>query len=95
MSTPITIDGSLSIGKGYSPTPTRNGEREEVDLSKQCFGQFQNDLGFDHFDFATAKNNPPKDTHAASHSGLLEPRGTSTVRKDPGVAAMTTWSVSP
>jgi hypothetical protein len=26
---------------------------------------------------------------------LLEPRGTSTVRKEPGVRDMTTWSVSP
>jgi hypothetical protein len=31
----------------------------------------------------------------ASHSGLLEPRGTSTVLKEPGVRDMTTWSVSP
>ena len=31
----------------------------------------------------------------ASHWGLLEPRGTSTVLKEPGVRDMTTWSVSP
>src|SRR5262245_16119759 len=31
----------------------------------------------------------------ASHSGLLEPRGTSTVLKDPGVRDMNTWSVNP
>jgi hypothetical protein len=31
----------------------------------------------------------------SSHSGLLEPRGTSTVVKDPGVRDMTTWSVIP
>jgi hypothetical protein len=31
----------------------------------------------------------------ASHSGLLEPRGTSTVRKAPGVRDSTTWSVNP
>jgi hypothetical protein len=30
-----------------------------------------------------------------SHSGLLEPRGTSTVRKSPGVRDRTTWSVKP
>ena len=30
-----------------------------------------------------------------SHSGLLEPRGTSTVLKEPLVRDMTTWSVSP
>jgi hypothetical protein len=30
-----------------------------------------------------------------SHSGLLEPRGTSTVRKAPGVRDKTTWSVMP
>jgi len=31
----------------------------------------------------------------ASHSGLLEPRGASTVRKAPGVRDKTTWSVKP
>jgi hypothetical protein len=31
----------------------------------------------------------------ASHSGLLEPRGISTVLKDPGVRDITTWSVIP
>src|SRR5277367_2004647 len=30
-----------------------------------------------------------------SHSGLLEPRGASTVRKAPGVRDKTTWSVKP
>ena len=30
-----------------------------------------------------------------SHSGLLEPRGTSTVRKAPGVRDITIWSVIP
>jgi hypothetical protein len=33
--------------------------------------------------------------HRASHSGLLEPRGTRTVLKDPGVFDRTTWSVMP
>jgi len=33
--------------------------------------------------------------YEASHSGLLEPRGTSTVRKAPGVRDKTTWSVNP
>jgi hypothetical protein len=33
--------------------------------------------------------------HCVSHSGLLEPRGTSTVLKDPGVFDRTTWSVMP
>jgi len=33
-------------------------------------------------------------THG-SHSGLLEPRGTSTVLKAPGVLDITTWSVMP
>jgi hypothetical protein len=33
--------------------------------------------------------------HRVSHSGLLEPRGTSTVLKDPGVFDKTTWSVMP
>jgi hypothetical protein len=33
--------------------------------------------------------------HDSSHSGLLEPCGTSTVRKAPGVRDMTTWSVIP
>ena len=31
----------------------------------------------------------------SSHSGLLEPRGSSTVRKNPGVLGKTTWSVIP
>ena len=31
----------------------------------------------------------------ASHSGLLEPRGTSTVLNEPGVRDMTIWSVIP
>jgi hypothetical protein len=31
----------------------------------------------------------------ASHSDLLEPRGTSTVLNDPGVRDMTIWSVIP
>src|ERR1700722_19758672 len=31
----------------------------------------------------------------ASHSGLLEPRGTNTVRNAPGVRDKTTWSVKP
>ncbi len=31
----------------------------------------------------------------ASHSGLLEPRGSRTVRKAPGVRDKTTWSVRP
>ena len=31
----------------------------------------------------------------ASHSGLLEPRGSSTVRKEPGVLDRTTLSVKP
>jgi hypothetical protein len=30
-----------------------------------------------------------------SHSGLLEPRGAITVRKEPGVRDRTTWSVMP
>lgn len=33
--------------------------------------------------------------HEGSHSGLLEPRGTSTVLKEPGVRDSTTWSVIP
>jgi hypothetical protein len=33
--------------------------------------------------------------YRVSHSGLLEPRGTSTVVKDPGVFDRTTWSVMP
>jgi hypothetical protein len=33
--------------------------------------------------------------HRVSHSGLLEPRGTSTVLKAPGVFDNTTWSVMP
>ena len=33
--------------------------------------------------------------HAPSHAGLLEPRGTSTVLKDPGVRDRSTWSVMP
>jgi len=33
--------------------------------------------------------------HRVSHSGLLEPRGTSTVLKDPGVFDKTPWSVMP
>ena len=36
-----------------------------------------------------------KRDHFPSHSGLLELRGTSTVRKDPGVRDITTWSVMP
>jgi DNA-binding transcriptional LysR family regulator len=36
-----------------------------------------------------------RDHQADNHSGLLEPRGTSTVRKEPRVRDMTTWSVSP
>jgi hypothetical protein len=31
----------------------------------------------------------------ASHTGLLEPRGSSTVRKAPGVRDKTSWSVKP
>ena len=34
-------------------------------------------------------------TQKASHSGLLEPLGSSTVRKEPGVLDKTTWSVMP
>ncbi|SMG52619.1 hypothetical protein [Paraburkholderia susongensis] len=33
--------------------------------------------------------------HRANHSGLLEPRGTCTVLKAPGVFDKTTWSVMP
>jgi hypothetical protein len=33
--------------------------------------------------------------YRVSHSSLLEPRGTSTVLKDPGVFDRTTWSVMP
>jgi hypothetical protein len=33
--------------------------------------------------------------HAASHSGLLEPRGTNTVLNEPGVRDISTWSVMP
>jgi len=33
--------------------------------------------------------------HEASHSGLLEPRGSSTVRNEPGVRDRTTLSVMP
>jgi DNA-binding NarL/FixJ family response regulator len=40
---------------------------------------------------STARIQPPQ----PSHSGLLEPRGTSTVRKAPGVRDKTTWSVMP
>jgi hypothetical protein len=36
-----------------------------------------------------------KDHGSGSHSGLLEPRGTSTVRKAPAVRDITTWSVIP
>jgi len=32
---------------------------------------------------------------SGSHSGLLEPRGASTVRNPPGVRDMTIWSVIP
>jgi hypothetical protein len=42
------------------------------------------------FDLVTAGH-----IHDVSHSGLLEPRGTSTVRKEPGVRDMTIWSVIP
>ena len=38
---------------------------------------------------------PPGAPYEVSHSGLLEPRGTSTVRKEPGVLDKTTWSVMP
>src|SRR5262249_8856989 len=31
------------------------------------------------------------DLYRASHSGLLDPRGSSTVRKEPGVLDMTYW----
>jgi hypothetical protein len=43
-------------------------------------------------DFARVQVGHP---HRVSHSGLLEPRGTSTVLKDPGVFDKTTWSVMP
>jgi hypothetical protein len=43
-------------------------------------------------DFAKEQIGHP---HRVSHSGLLEPRGTSTVLKDPGVFDKTTWSVIP
>jgi hypothetical protein len=43
-------------------------------------------------DFAEVQVGHP---HRVSHSGLLEPRGTSTVLKDPGVFDKTTWSVMP
>jgi hypothetical protein len=43
-------------------------------------------------DFAKAQ---VRHGHRVSHSGLLEPRGTSTVLKDPGVFDRTTWSVMP
>jgi len=33
--------------------------------------------------------------HEASHSGLLEPRGTNTVLNEPGVRDISTWSVMP
>jgi len=38
------------------------------------------------------RNNNP---HRTSHSGLLEPLGTSTVLKEPGVRDITIWSVIP
>jgi hypothetical protein len=43
-------------------------------------------------DFAEVRVGHP---HRVSHSGLLEPRGASTVLKAPGVFDNTTWSVMP
>ena len=44
---------------------------------------------------ASANSLPVQCSQPASHSGLLEPRGTSTVLKEPGVRDITIWSVIP
>ena len=78
--------------KTQDSMPTENNARDKEYLLKLKFSL----LATRRRSFvADSQHAGPHDHQADNHSGLLEPRGTSTVRKDPGVRDMTTWSVSP
>jgi len=85
------IDANPTI-KTLDSTPTGNNARDKGYLLKLKFAL----LATQRRPFvADSQHARPHDHQADNHSGLLEPRGTSTVRKEPGVRDMTTWSVSP
>src|SRR5258708_39031892 len=74
--------------KDLSNTPIRRVDHH-AEIARECYVELTT------LERTSTECSRHNEGPQASHSGLLEPRGTSTVRKAPGVRDKTTWSVMP
>ena len=85
---------------GFHRAGIRVADTARLDANAHLTGaridqRFHHGLEFSRFRYLDCSIRCAHITSLLSHSGLLEPRGSSTVRKDPGLLGKTTCSVIP